>query len=52
MAELNMTVELAPILTGHLGLKWSQKIGQLAKVYPKPLRGYENGKTPEAYRPV
>ncbi|WP_376764855.1 hypothetical protein [Roseovarius sp. A-2] len=33
-------------------LKWSQKTGQSAKVYPKPLKGYENGEAPELYRPV
>ena len=33
-------------------LKWSQKTGQSAKVYPKPLKGYENGKAPELYRSV
>lgn len=35
-----------------VGLKWSRKTGQLAKVYPKPLKGYENGKAPELYRSV
>jgi hypothetical protein len=40
-------------LTDHVeGLKWSQKTGQSAKVYPKPLKGYENGEAPELYRPV
>ena len=34
------------------GLKWSQKTGQSAKVYPKPLKGYENGEAPEFYRSV
>ncbi|WP_205321392.1 NUDIX domain-containing protein [Tritonibacter mobilis] len=33
-------------------LKWSQKTGQSAKVYPKPLKGYEDGKAPELYRSV
>lgn len=33
-------------------LKWSQESGQSAKVYPKPLKGYENGEAPELYRPV
>ena len=33
-------------------LKWSQKTGQSAKVYPKSLKGYENGKAPELYRSV
>ena len=33
-------------------VKWSQKTGQSAKVYPKPLKGYENGEAPELYRPV
>lgn len=33
-------------------LKWSQKTGQSAKVYPKPLKGYENGEAPEFYRSV
>ena len=31
---------------------WSQKTGQLAKVYPKPMKGYENGEAPEFYRSV
>ena len=26
-------------------MKWSQKTGQSAKVYPEPLKGYENGET-------
>jgi len=33
-------------------LKWSRKTGQSSKVYPKPLKGYENGEAPEFYRPV
>ena len=33
-------------------VKWSQESGQSAKVYPKPLKGYENGEAPELYRPV
>jgi hypothetical protein len=33
-------------------LKWSQKTGQSAKVYPVPLKGYEDGKAPELYRAV
>jgi len=33
-------------------MKWSQKTGQLAKVYPKPLKGYEHGEAPELYRSV
>jgi|GEM_PF-4709621 hypothetical protein len=33
-------------------LKRSQKTGQLAKVYPKPMKGYENGEAPEFYRSV
>ena len=33
-------------------MKWSQKTGQSAKVYPKPLKGYENGEAPEFYRSV
>lgn len=33
-------------------VKWSQKTGQSSKVYPKPLKGYENGETPEFYRSV
>ena len=33
-------------------VKWSQKTGQLAKVYPKPMKGYENGEAPEFYRSV
>jgi hypothetical protein len=35
-----------------LGLKWAQKTGQRVKVYPEPLKGYENGEAPEVYRPV
>ena len=35
-----------------VGVKWSQKTGQSSKVYPKPLRGYENGEAPELYGPV
>ena len=34
---------------GDGALKWSQKIGQAAKVYPEPLKGYGNGETPELY---
>lgn len=33
-------------------LKCSQKTGQRAKVYPEPLKGYENGEAPEVYRAV
>lgn len=33
-------------------VKWSQKSGQLAKVYPERLKGCENGKAPEFYRSV
>ena len=33
-------------------LKWSQKTGQSAKVYPEALKGYDNGDAPEFYRPV
>jgi len=33
-------------------VKRSQKTGQLAKVYPKPMKGYENGEAPEFYRSV
>lgn len=33
-------------------VKWSRKTGQLAKVYPQPLKGYENGEAPELYRSV
>jgi len=33
-------------------VKWSRKTGQSSKVYPKPLKGYENGEAPEFYRPV
>ena len=36
----------------HHAVKWSQKTGQLAKVYPKPMKGYENGEAPEFYRSV
>ncbi|MEM6307809.1 MAG: pyridoxal-phosphate dependent enzyme, partial [Pseudomonadota bacterium] len=32
------------ILSEGPELKWSQKIGQSAKVYPKPLKGYEMAK--------
>ena len=37
---------------GFRHVKWSQKTGQSSKVYPKPLRGYENGEAPELYGPV
>jgi hypothetical protein len=37
---------------GRDRLKWSQKTGRSAKVYPKPLKGYEDGKAPELYRSV
>jgi len=30
-------------------IKWSQKSGQVAKVYPIDLKGYENGETPEFF---
>ena len=43
--------ELCLSKSGRL-LKWSQKTGQSAKVYPKPLKGYGNGETPEVYRSV
>ena len=33
-------------------LKWSQETGQLAKVYPQRMKGYENGEAPEVYRSV
>ena len=33
-------------------VKWSQKSGQAAKMYPKPLKGYEHGDAPEPYRSV
>ena len=33
-------------------LKWSQKLGQLAKVYPEPFGGIRDGETPEVYRSV
>jgi glycine betaine/proline transport system ATP-binding protein len=33
-------------------LKWSQKTGHRAKVYPEPLKGYDDGKAPELYRSV
>lgn len=36
----------------HGKVKWSQKSGQLAKVYPTTLEGYEDGETPEVYRSV
>jgi len=39
-------------LRRHGELKWSQRTGQSAKVYPEPLKGYENGEAPEVYRPV
>ena len=40
------------IVFGGRPVKWSQKTGQLAKVYPKPMKGYENGEAPEFYRSV
>jgi len=33
-------------------VKRCQIIGQRAKVYPKPSKGYENGETPAVYRSV
>ena len=33
-------------------VNWSQKTGQLAKVYPKPMKGYEHGEAPEFFRSV
>ncbi|MGX1501178.1 hypothetical protein ACSSV1_006247 [Labrenzia sp. MBR-25] len=30
-------------------VKWSRKSGQVAKVYPIDLKGYENGETPEFF---
>ena len=30
-------------------LKWSRKSGQVAKVYPIDLKGYEHGETPEFF---
>ena len=33
-------------------MKWSQRTGQLSKVCPKPMEGYENGEAPEFYRSV
>ncbi|CUH70817.1 Formate--tetrahydrofolate ligase [Thalassovita autumnalis] len=50
-AEGAMTVLLKDAMQPNL-VKWSQKTGQSAKVYPKPLKGYENGKAPELYRSV
>ena len=38
--------------TATLAMKWSQRTGKPAKVYPKPLKGYEDGKAPEFYGPV
>jgi len=40
------------VFTFTPSMKWSQKTGQLAKVYPKPMKGYENGEAPEFYRSV
>ena len=46
-------VGMEACLSAHfVSLKWSQKIGQPAKVYPKPLKGYENGEAPELYGSV
>ena len=41
-----------PSMTVSTTLKWSEQTGQSAKVYPKPLKGYEDGKAPEFYRSV
>ena len=41
-----------PDRMAQLLVKWSQKTGQRAKVYPEPSKGYENGEAPEVYRPV
>lgn len=44
------TLASASTFPDRPGLKWSEKIGQLAKVYPGPLKGNKNGKAPELYR--
>ena len=41
-----------PLRNRPANLKWSQKTGQRAKVYPEPLKGYENGEAPEVHRPI
>ncbi len=33
-------------------VKWSQKTGQSFKMYPKFMKGYENGEAPDFYRCV
>jgi len=37
------------VLKDGIDLKWSRKFGQVAKVYPIDLKGYENGETPEFF---
>lgn len=54
---IGMLAAVVALITGQslvaaITMKWSQKTGQLAKVYPEPLKGYENGEAPEVYRPV
>lgn len=51
-AILRRHVRSTVALQSWMHLKWSQESGQSAKVYPKPLKGYENGEAPELYRPV
>lgn len=51
-ASLRDALSKVLALQASLPLKWSQKTGQLAKVYPKPMKGYENGEAPEFYRSV
>ncbi len=41
-----------PRTDARFGLKCPPKTGLLANVYPKPLKGYENGEAPEFYGPV
>ena len=49
---LSLVANDAECIRDFFDVKWSQKTGQSAKVYPKPLKGYENGEAPEVYRPV
>ena len=48
-AEMSMQNDL---LKEALGMKWSGKFGQRAKIYPTRTNGYENDKATELFRPV
>ena len=52
LSDMSVFARSRAIPLARAALKWSQKTGQSAKVYPKPLKGYENGEAPEFYRSV